>query len=261
MLNAEKLWDWQQTPTSSSVGKEGGGKPTAAREQKPSHVIPKHISSPAAPPSHLHNPLAGKYKVQHITVTTKPKAHIVTTSGNVSKSHVVTSSPTKVHVGFVPNVPLETTKPSELPGTDDDVIATPPRPLSAGARPRVQSIEQVDKMREKYVPQASKRALDFGGRGGGRGRVRSASSESSEQGGNSFCLDISSFIGSQSPDSGRGESIAFRKKLSLATSELSTISVSFLPNWPHACTCTCTMCQNCCQNCCMLYMCIYTILV
>ena len=205
-MNSDTYWDWHTGDDSTK--------------------IPKHIGSPAQQRS-------GRMPELASDVHQSGKGYGPTVD-------VVTTSPTRVRVGFFPTTSIDTTNPAELPGSRDDkrVITTPPHPsstssasksttsttpkasLTGAARPRAESIEDADKRRENYIPQSVADKTD---------------DEELEP--NTFCLPFSTLIGSQLEEkqrqskhySGRGGDFAeVMKRPSVTPSEISIISVSVL---------------------------------
>lgn len=229
ILNSDSLWEWN---TAGNETRESSTEQVKLSqiEQRTSHKLPKHISSPPTkttstmddfaylphpPQSDLGNSkVKGQNSVNH--------THLYKGDNNVpTKVNVVTSDTKNVRVGFFPTTaPMDTTNPAELPGSRDGVITKPPASqgskVTSSARSRAESIEEEDKRRECYVPGIARKTLDFGGEG------------LLEQG---ACLGLASYLGSPVPedkvssDSGKGSSHS-QRKVSITSSKASTISVS-----------------------------------
>lgn len=211
ILNSEALWEW------NTGGNEAREAPTEEvkldqLEQAIIHQLPKHISSVPA--------------TSKMNTGSEVKSQPSTANHAVSHLHrdqlapgvnLVMADAKNAKVGFFPTTaPIDTTNPSELPGSCDSVITKPPASQgSKVGRLRAGSIEEESKRRENYAPEITK-SPDYEREG------------LAEPG---ACLGFASYLGSSVPeekpanDSGKGSSLALRK-LSIASSKASAVSVS-----------------------------------
>lgn len=214
---------------------------------------PGPVGARAAIPHHVTLPL-GTAATTDASTTGFRGSKVTTADGDVN---VVRSSPDHVQVGFFPpSSSLETTNPTQLPGSrcEGKVITTPPLPASSSSVPsgavkvpvmaapgghtKTESIEDVDRQRENYVPASAKDVVH--GSSGNEGMD------------SPFCLPLPVLV-DPLPESGgwRGEHEKHlqpyqakrdrdisetaavdrkRRESSVCSSEMSNISVSYA--WP-----------------------------
>ncbi len=192
IISSDALWEWN---TSGNEAREQLLQ-TDKTEQKP-------------PPTHVSD--RGMTDSNH-----PPKPTLKEEKQPPSGIEVVRPTDTKVQVGFFPTTTLlNTTNPTELPGSRAPVITAPPGSKVIDNRPRAKSIEEADSHLKKYAPKMPKDPMHSEFRDG---LIDSGA-----------CLGLASYLSSSlldsTADSGKGSSLAqkYPRKVSIAAS---TTSVS-----------------------------------
>ncbi len=193
IINSDALWEWN---TSGNETREVPVTKESGPEQKPpTHIGNRDMANTGASNSRNSNKLKGDRNVP-------------------SGAGIVRADDTKVQVGFFPTTtPLDTTNPTELPGSRRPVITAPPGSKVIGERPRAKSIEEANSRNKNYAPGMTKNPIP--------GKFRDDSG---------VCLGLASYLSSSVPDSGdsgRGSSVA-KKSFRKASLAPSTTSVSIV---------------------------------
>ncbi len=158
--NTDLLWEWHTGPH---------------LQDRPPNIT-ERIKGQSSPPVPKHVTAVGR----HASIDGNTPTPIL-------NKVVVSSNNARVQIGFDP--PINTTSLSSLPGTNGDVITSPPPPsnrtttpkLGEGRLPKPKSIEELDKHRQNYAP--------------GLGNPPIVSGGSPDNNTNAFCLDLSSITG------------------------------------------------------------------
>ncbi len=194
IINSDALWEWN---TSGNEAREVPlTKESGPEQNPPTHIGNRDMADKGASNSRNYsNMLKGDRNIP-------------------SGAGIVRADDTKVQVGFFPTTtPLDTTNPTELPGSRRPVIIAPPASKVIGERPRAKSIEEASSRNKNYAPEMMKNPIP----------------EFRDDSG--VCLGLASYLSSSSVpkpgDSKSGPSVAKNssRKVSLA---VSIASVSFV---------------------------------